>query len=113
MITDKQILEAYDAGWKGDASAQPYTDIVLDIAFNTGKTDFLLVDDVPSWYSRSEEEILKGIKDQAQFCVMYNGRAKDVKLYPVEVVEGALILSPYDTKERSIELFNEWMKENN
>lgn len=108
-VTDEQILNAYYKGWEGIPAE--YDVNILNVAHKVGKTDFLIGDDIPSWDSRSEEEILEDIKDQASICVIYNGSSKDLSLVEIMVPEGALILSPNDSRERSTELFNEWLKE--
>ena len=67
MITDKELIEIYNIGWKdesnGDWDMFKYTKPLEKNAYKHGKIDYIGGDDSESVDSQSEEEILKYIKD--------------------------------------------------
>lgn len=66
-ITDEELIEWYWKGWNDCGSAYGHSGFpegILQVAYNTGWSDFIIGDDVPSYdYKRTEEIILKEIHE--------------------------------------------------
>lgn len=63
MVTDRELLAAYNDGWHG-LTPHPELTSQEQVAYETGRMHYRLGDDSPYWDSLSNEQILELIKQQ-------------------------------------------------